>query len=314
MRPADPLPDGQAPGIAPMGVQADFARLLGQAVLASGHSLEVISARLREAGTPVSTATLSYWQTGRSVPARRRSMRAIEQLEALLDLPSGRLANALPRDLVLTEGAKDQILPAKDPTKVLMEQLDLHVDQTFGGVVDMARTVIRADRSELSTTADHVFQCRESGWQRLPLVYCQDSDEPAVPQVLGVWGCHLGQVLEDPAARLVVAELVLPRPMEKGELAHLGYEVAFAPSHTASFRCERALLDRHQTASITVEFLGEPPAVAERYFLPSWPDREVTTEPTPATAPRNAVPVTGRVVQWATANAEPGVHGLSWSW
>ena len=47
-----------------------FADALTTAIQQRGLSLERIRARLAKAEVPVSTATLSYWQSGRSLPTR----------------------------------------------------------------------------------------------------------------------------------------------------------------------------------------------------------------------------------------------------
>ena len=51
-----------------------FATALRAAVQARGLGLERIQERLRAEGVAVSLATLSYWQSGRSRPARRESL------------------------------------------------------------------------------------------------------------------------------------------------------------------------------------------------------------------------------------------------
>ena len=63
---------------------------------ARGLSLERIRAHLLAYGHDVSVATLSYWQTGRSVPLRRASLQALGALEAILQVPRGALASRLP--------------------------------------------------------------------------------------------------------------------------------------------------------------------------------------------------------------------------
>ena len=54
-----------------------FAEVLTAAIQGRGLSLERIRARLDAAGVPVSIATLSYWQSGRSLPTRSRSSSAM---------------------------------------------------------------------------------------------------------------------------------------------------------------------------------------------------------------------------------------------
>ena len=69
----------------------NFSEVLSRAVQARGLSLDRIRARLEAAGVPVSNATLSYWQSGRSLPTRARSLRTLVELEAILQLEPGTL-------------------------------------------------------------------------------------------------------------------------------------------------------------------------------------------------------------------------------
>ena len=71
--------------------QPVFSEVLSRAVQARGLSLDRIRARLEAAGVPVSNATLSYWQSGRSLPTRARSLRTLVELESILQLEPGSL-------------------------------------------------------------------------------------------------------------------------------------------------------------------------------------------------------------------------------
>ncbi len=64
-----------------------FADVLRLAIDARGLSLERITDHLAGRGVSVSAATLSYWQSGRSVPGRKSSLAALPHLEAVLGLP-----------------------------------------------------------------------------------------------------------------------------------------------------------------------------------------------------------------------------------
>jgi hypothetical protein len=75
--------------------QNGFPEALRVAISRSGRSLESLRRRLDERGTPVSIATLSYWQSGRSRPQRAASLRAILHLEELLGLPAGHLMHRI---------------------------------------------------------------------------------------------------------------------------------------------------------------------------------------------------------------------------
>ena len=73
-----------------------------------GLSLARLQHRLADSGTPVSVATLSYWQSGRSQPERLDSFHAVVGLEDVLGLPAGGLSRLLdtPRPQDLHHGPK----------------------------------------------------------------------------------------------------------------------------------------------------------------------------------------------------------------
>ena len=86
------MPSGET-GTARSPATADsFAGALRRAIVDSGLGLERLQARLLARGVRLSTATLSYWQSGRSEPGRRSSLAALAHLEEVLKVPPGSLA------------------------------------------------------------------------------------------------------------------------------------------------------------------------------------------------------------------------------
>src|SRR2546421_3415696 len=82
------VPELHATGPVPPG---RFSHALRSAIKASGLSLNRIQYRLRERGAAVSSATLSYWQSGRRRPTRHDSLLVVRQLEEILRMPAGKL-------------------------------------------------------------------------------------------------------------------------------------------------------------------------------------------------------------------------------
>lgn len=70
-----------------------FASELRRAIEGSGLSLTAISQRLRARHRPVSVATLSNWQSGRSLPGGDQSLGVVAALEELLGKPPDSLAD-----------------------------------------------------------------------------------------------------------------------------------------------------------------------------------------------------------------------------
>src|SRR5690242_15148249 len=72
-----------------------FSPALRAAIQASGLSLNRIQYRLAERGLVVSSATLSYWQSGRRRPTRQESVLVVRTLEEVLRVPEGTLTGLL---------------------------------------------------------------------------------------------------------------------------------------------------------------------------------------------------------------------------
>lgn len=121
-----------------MGGEAmGFAAVLDQALRDRKLPLERIAAKLTEANTPVSTASLSYWRSGQRRPTKPSSLQAVAQLEHILATPPGALLTALDvHDWTL--------LSSHDWYRIGDAEPD-------GVAIDMTtRLVVRAERGQLS--------------------------------------------------------------------------------------------------------------------------------------------------------------------
>lgn len=72
-----------------------FDETLRRAIARSGLSLNRLRAMLSERGLHVSVASLSHWQSGRSLPEKPSSLEAVDELEIILGLTPGRLRQEL---------------------------------------------------------------------------------------------------------------------------------------------------------------------------------------------------------------------------
>ena len=71
-----------------------FAEVFRDAIDNSGKTLSQICDELESGGANISQASLSYWQSGRSVPRRQSSVKTLTKLEQILYLPKGTLIAA----------------------------------------------------------------------------------------------------------------------------------------------------------------------------------------------------------------------------
>ncbi|MFC7612805.1 helix-turn-helix domain-containing protein [Actinokineospora soli] len=65
-----------------------FPAVLDRTIERSGMSLEHLQRRLSARGIRVSLSTLSYWRRGRTRPERPESLKAVEAMEDVLELPA----------------------------------------------------------------------------------------------------------------------------------------------------------------------------------------------------------------------------------
>jgi hypothetical protein len=210
-----------------------FAEALRVAIRESGLSLSRIRDRLGERGVVLSPATLSYWQSGRSRPERRGSLAALRVLEEILGLGSGSLsvllAPARPRGrrprgelgrigTMWPSDSVDRALRRVDTRwEASLQRLSLHerleMDEAGRTSRIWVRQVVRA-------TAD--------GPDRWTLFHHRVGPGHPLPAVQPLRGCRVGTVHTDPAAELLAAELLFPRPLARGEAVVTEYALVEA--------------------------------------------------------------------------------------
>ncbi|MFF4384054.1 XRE family transcriptional regulator [Kitasatospora sp. NPDC001547] len=225
-----------SPGrLAPVG---GFADTLHLAIEASGLSLDRIRAALAGRGVRVSVTTLSYWRRGRSQPERASSLRAVHLLEELLGLPHSALSSLLgpPRPRGRWAAAAntchlglEDVWPGEQeianifaelnaPPAGELERLSIHdsyyVDAERRGNLLRMRQVVRA-------TVGGVGRCL--------VVHMADEEAAGCPEITSVRHGRLGRVRRRPEAGLIVAELMLDRPLGLGDSTVFEYEVEIPP-------------------------------------------------------------------------------------
>ncbi|MEU9130054.1 hypothetical protein AB0D08_18420 [Kitasatospora sp. NPDC048540] len=233
--PAPAVPGQPAPRTPPAAPPSGFAETLNLAIEASGLSLDRIRAALAKQGVRVSVTTLSYWRRGRSQPERATSLRAVLLLEQLLGLPTDALTAQLgpprPRGRWVTPACPDalrveDVWPGEQeisevfveldaPPTGQLERLSIHdsyfVDAGRRGYLLRMRQVVRA------TVADVA---------RLVVVHKADEGAAGCPEITSVRHARLGRVRRRPDNGLLVAELLLDRPLGLGDSTVFEYEVA----------------------------------------------------------------------------------------
>ena len=199
-----------------------FAEALRVAIRESGLSLGRIRNRLSERGVLLSPATLSYWQSGRSRPERRGSLGALPVLEEVLGLGPGALSRLLvpgrPRSRRTRSdpGSLGTIWGADSVDRALRQ-----VDTRWESALRQLSLHERLEADEAGRTTRmwvrQVIQATADGPDRWTFFFHRAGHSHPLPRVQPLRGCRLGAVHADPAAGLMAAELLFPRPLARGE-------------------------------------------------------------------------------------------------
>jgi hypothetical protein len=201
--------------------EQSFAGTLRAAIDSRGISLERIQARLAQRGAPVSVATLSYWQNGRSRPERRASLVALRHLESILGLTSGALYDLLTAPA--PRGRADQ--PATDqpgPAPASPGAVDAAVNDRFTLVDAHDRVLLSATRHERLVQTRFLLRAEEDGVDRFVVLAPAGGDGP--PALGALWRCRPGATHTDRAGRRGI-ELLLDRPLARGETTIVDYSL-----------------------------------------------------------------------------------------
>ena len=290
--------------------QDRFAPELRAAIKRSGLTLTGISQRLRARHRPVSVATLSNWQSGRSLPGGEQSLGVVAALEELLGRPPDSLANLVGGPRLQGRTAQEISFVGRPTSKEVfvaaLEELGFTSAQEYAhervihqlAIIDSTQAV---QRFEYRMTV----RALESGICRLPVVHVLGENEPNIaPRYIPTEGCTIGRRVAWPRRRAYGVELLLDGRLDAGQVATLAYRVemhAIATDVTGSmYSIPRAAND----VLLEVEFRGpRRPLDCERYRR---------TEAGEAVA---AVRLDHRDrLQISESRFGPGTFGLRWSW
>ena len=243
-----------------------FAEALDEAIALRGVTLTHLHRRLADLATPVSLATLSYWRSGRSEPERRSSIDAVHTLEEVLGVDEGSLVDRLgpprrsappqPEVSVAELSGRDEAVRtalAKLGFTAHDEELSDYAVMLILDLDDRRCRAAAAVDQHLARRATTAPSGRRpsSPWTGRP-TRRRCSHRPGgsgwEPQVF------------DPDNRLHVAELLLDRPLARGELAMGEEDIDFAGAPLADDSlCFFATRRTHQIV-LWVRFDPRPPS------------------------------------------------------
>lgn len=287
-----------------------FSDALTAAIQDRGLSLERIRARLEAAHVPVSIATLSYWQSGRSLPTRSRSYHTLVELEKILNLEPGHLTTFTHTSDGRTRRelfAWQTVLPVRELAAQIISDLGIDMQGQLARVMMSDLLTVAADRTEAVQESRTVWRAERNGLHRWAVVLEQDATEPgALPTIEPVFGCSVGEVVEVPERHLLVAEMLAPRPLVRGDVFSAEYRITFAHTSTPSFRMSRSAAETVRMIGLGVRFHPDAlPCAIEARISPSIERDEYESLP---------VELAGNEAQIVHTDAKPGVYYLNWEW
>lgn len=294
------------------GTTRSFAEVLTEAIQARGLSLERIRARLDAAGVPVSIATLSYWQSGRSFPTRARSYHTLVELEAVLNLTPGYLTS-----LTHTADGRtrrelfewQKVVPVADLVTGIIADLGIEMQGQLSRVMTNDMVTIGPDHAEIKQVTSTVFRAERSGQHRWAQVLRGEGDLAESPGIKALFGCQVGEVVTVPERQLTVAEMLAPRPLQRGELLTTDVQISWPASGVPSFRIEKAIAEPMRGLGLVVKFHPDTdPVSVYAGYRPEMGDAD------DGPVDRVEVPLALHEAQHVRLDVKPGVYGLYWSW
>ncbi|WP_068265287.1 helix-turn-helix domain-containing protein [Janibacter limosus] len=281
-----------------------FGEALRAAVANRGLSLARVQAHLAVTGHSVALSTLSQWQHGRRVPASPRSFAVVEELERVLRVTPGLLRGLVEPD---SAGSSTASVVTYDAAFArLVDQLGTTCRRALValGAHDRLRLDARGVLVERHTT---MTMRVAAATDRYVVAYgVETGGDVDLVTVRALRGCRLGRVLRDPEAEIVAVEVHFDRWLSPGDTVVYDIQINDANS-----------------------------VVSEGYFR--WSSQETTLLVTEATFDRDFVPTQvsafhqahadgpdlqaheltlehGDRVHVARHSAEPGLHGIRWTW
>lgn len=200
---------------------ANFAEALAAAIEAKGISLGILSRSATERGAKVSTATLSYWLSGKTQPRRRASLQVVSVIEELCGVPAGSLVQHLDigeSSWKVNRPAAAQFAPSHPDINRIRESWG-HDEQDG---LDRMVVLARIEFLQLHTVLSYrmVLRANRDGADRF--LFAATAHATRSGRFLGEVqlsrGGTMGRRSTD-APGIILYEVLLPQPLAEGESA-----------------------------------------------------------------------------------------------
>ncbi|AHH98740.1 hypothetical protein KALB_5378 [Kutzneria albida DSM 43870] len=274
-----------------------FAEVLDAAIAVRGLTLDRLRFHLGERGVDVSVATLSYWRHNKRRPERPESMRAVRVLEEVLGLPPTAL-------ITLLGPPKPRGRRVRHAGMPLEQRLHKPDEGQYAVVSAHDVFTVGSDRLERGTWSRLVLRGEHGRVTRCLVRY--RADHPQFPPALtGVRFCRAGRIATEPDTGLMVAELLLDRPLGAGEHAVVEYRMAAEPGLPVD-NYSRRFREPVAEYSQQIQFEGTLPKRCHSFHMSDFdvPERVVErleVGPSDSTC-------------FVRINLSAGVIGTRWTW
>ena len=280
--------------------------------------VEVVDA-LADRGIKLTQATLSYWQSGRSLPRRQSSLKALAEIENVLGVPAGTLSEPVEREREAparaAEAAQGQpIGGAYAPELLWGSPRNLSASD-----IDWGNEVQRKFLHQTITVSDggHKVVTRAEAIVRVtgtdqPTYHVGESWGPGdpIPEVTDVDGGVLDAAKISEPDRYALVPIHLPEAHQSGELRQLGYTVSFESSDRVTRTGQRWFAWPLDMYALTVDFGQELPQFVE-WVMVQTRKKAGTSERIETSRELNVV---DGVCQATVENIEDSVSFIRWRW
>jgi hypothetical protein len=286
-----------------------FAEALDEAIALRGVTLTHLHRRLADLATPVSLATLSYWRSGRSEPERRSSIDAVHTLEEVLGVDEGSLVDRLgpPRRSAppQPEVSVAELSGRDEAVRTALAKLGFTAhDEELSDYAVMLILDLDDRGAARRLRSINTWRARHDGAQRTATVLTMDGEADPPPVFTPAGGFRVGAQVFDPDNRLHVAELLLDRPLARGELAMGEEDIDFGGTPLADDSLSFFATRRTQQIVLWVRFdLARLPAECETVDVI---DGVEITSPLSLGG--------GQTLFRSARGYGPGTIGIRWSW
>lgn len=250
------------PGVVSPG---QFASVLGEAMTASGVSIRTLQRELAAAGHSITSATISYWRSGRSSPGRAESRELLADLERILGMPRGALELTL-QSQPLRGRAAAQAARAAERWPAAFEMQSSGVDRARElGLVIEGRLVreftsitatFTGPERQVRWTRFTVWRSLIDGVDRFPWIFGAE-EAPGELTLLDTAFCEVAALHYNPDTLVTIFDVRFPTRLRAGQ--RIATEVSFSMSEgTTMTHPQISTAYCSGPASLALQFVGHP--------------------------------------------------------